>query len=270
MNPKLFPENHGNLHQKKPFNKLLPIDIHKSKAILSRAVPAQQTFLCALQANLQQMPSHRHHRSWQANRLIWLVWNVMKPSENLGWLVWNVMKPSENLGPQITKSSMVGIPWYSISIPWYPILLSFKMQLPDGRLLPRKAQHLRVCRSWRRLSHEGPHQENHQVGPNCLSLSLGRGSTSTYFNTEHSSWFDCFLAKCRTRQCPWTAICRRSMGWPLEHPNYATLHNEQLVWGITTSKSSRQLNLSGEIVEFQASWAEITLAAVLWCDQNRF
>lgn len=26
-----------------------------------------------------------------------------------------------------------------------------------------------------------------------------------------------------------------------EHPNYATLHNEQLVWGITTSKSSRQL-----------------------------
>ena len=154
--------------------------------------------------------------------------------------------------------------------PWYPILLSFKMQLPNGRLLPRKAQHLRVCRSWRRLSHEGPHQENHQVGPNCLSLSLGRGSTSTYFNTEHSSWFDCFLAKCRMRQCPWTAICKRSMGWPLEHPNYATLHNEQLVWGITTSKSSRQLNLSGEIVEFQASWAEITLAAVLWCDQNRF
>ena len=79
------------------------------------------------------------------------------------------------------------------------------------------------------------------LGPNCLSLSLGRGSTSTYFNTEHSSWFDCFLAKCRTRQCPWTAICKRSMGWPLEHPNYATLHNEQLVWGITTSKSSRQL-----------------------------
>ena len=116
----------------------------------------------------------------------------------------------------------------SHGIPWYPILLSFKMQLPDGRLLPRKAQHLRVCRSWRRLSHEGPHQENHQVGPNCLSLSLGRGSTSTYFNTEHSSWFDCFLAKCRTRQCPWTAICKRSMGWPLEHPNYATLHNEQL------------------------------------------
>ena len=256
MNPKLFPENHGNLHQKKPFNKLLPIEILKSKAILSRAVPAQQTFLCALQANLQQMPSHRHHRSWQANRLIWLVWNVMKPSENLGWLVWNVMKPSENLGPQITKSSMVGIPWYSISIPWYPMVshlaqfqnavarwptlttessASARLQVMVQAFDVKPVDHSGhdVPGRWMKV---GPHQENHQVGPNCLSLSLGRGSTSTYFNTEHSSWFDCFLAKCRTRQCPWTAICRRSMVWPLEHPNYATLHNEQLVWGITTSK----------------------------------
>ena len=227
---------------------LLPIEILKSNAILARAVPAQQTFLCALQANLQQMPSHRHHRSWQANRLIWLVWNVMKPSENLGWLVWNVMKPSENLGwlvwnvmkpsenlgPQITKSSMVGIPWYSISIPWYPmvshgipwypILLSFKMQLPDGRLLQYYgklscafAGHGAGFLTWSRSTMVG-----------MMSLEGGwrwdltrRGSTSTYFNTEHSSWFDCFLAKCRILErgnAHEQQFANEVWCGPLEHP----------------------------------------------------
>ena len=136
------------------------------------------------------------------------------------------------------------------------------MQLPDGRLLPRKAQHLRVCRSWCRFSQVQPvyvvvgmpleggtSPGNHQTKLALLEPLDGRIN----FNSEHFQLIR-FCSRVHVEQGNahehQFANELRWGPWEYPPPNSATLHNEQLVWGITASKIKfSQLSLSGVIVE---------------------
>ena len=179
---------------------------------------------------------------WQANR--WFIWLI--------WLVWNAMKPSENLGMP-TSHAIIHGPWYpmvSHGIPWYPMVSqlypiyssvskcscqmadSYHGKLSISAFAGHGAGFLAYSQSmswWACRWKAGPHQENHQT--NWLS-----GSTSTL---NISSWF-VFLRKVYVERANahehQFANELRCGPWEHPPPNSATLHNEQLVWAITTSK----------------------------------
>ena len=199
---------------------------------------------------------------WQANR--WFIWLI--------WLVWNAMKPSENLGMP-TSHAIIHGPWYpmvSHGIPWYPNCIPSIVQFQnavarwptpttESSASPRLQVMVQVfsrtaSRSWWACRWKaGPHQENHQIGPNWLSWSPGRGGSTSTLNI--SSWF-VFLSKVYVERANAHEhqFANELRCGPWEHPHLILRHsttNNSCGQSPPVKSNSQfyQFSLSGEIVE---------------------